>query len=82
MPEKKRRKGPVSRGQLGGSEGGDSAPSGSVKAHFEYSLRILCSCFRDWDGSVSEIEKRKLMGGFEGDEKRENLFLRGFFFSV
>ena len=26
MPEKKRRKGPVRRGQLGGSEGGDSAP--------------------------------------------------------
>ena len=82
MPKKKRQKGPVRRGQLGGSKGGDNAPSSSVEAHFEYSLRILCSCFRASDGSVSEIEKRKLMGGFEGYEKRGNMFLRGLCFRV
>ena len=65
VPERKRRKGHVRRGKLGGSESGDSAPSGSIESHFESSLRILCSFFRVWDGSISEIEeKRKMMRGF------------------
>ena len=65
VPEKMRRKGPVRRGQLGGSEGGDSAPSGSVEGHFESSLRgVLNGSGNRW-------------GGFEGEEKRGICFFVG-----
>ena len=58
MPEKMRRKGPVRRGQLGGSESGDSAPSGSVEAHFESSLRGVLNGSGNIFGGVLKERRR------------------------